>query len=97
VSDHTKDLGKMFSVLRNYKLKLNPTKCVFGATSRKFLGFLITTRGVEVNPEKIEAIINMSEPRTIHEIQWLAALSRFLTRSAEKSLSFFKSFGLPHS
>jgi len=73
-SDHVKDLHETFSVLRKYKLKLNSAKCmlgtcVFGMTLGKFLEFLITSRGIEVNLEKTEAIINMNETQTIRDIQ----------------------------
>jgi len=93
-SDHVKGLTEMFSIRRKYKLKLNLMNCIFEATSGKFLGFLITNRGIEVNLEKIEVIINMSKPRTISVIQRLngriAALTCFLVRPVEKSLPFFK-------
>ncbi|KAL0415480.1 UNVERIFIED_CONTAM: Polyprotein P3 [Sesamum latifolium] len=92
--DHTKDLEKTFSVLRKYKLKLNPSKCTFGVQGGRFLGFMVTQRGIEANPLKIKAIIDMKAPTCINEVQRLtgriAALSRFISKSAEKSLPFFK-------
>ncbi|KAL0361193.1 UNVERIFIED_CONTAM: Retrovirus-related Pol polyprotein from transposon [Sesamum radiatum] len=92
--DHTKDLEKTFSVLRKYKLKLNPAKCAFGVQGGYFLGFMVTQRGIEANPLKIKAIIDMKDPTCINEVQRLivriAALSRFISKSAEKSLPFFK-------
>src|SRR3954470_10224949 len=75
-------------------MKLNPQKCVFGVGSCKFLGFMITNRGIEANPEKIKAICDMKEPTTLNDIQKLngrlVALSRFLSRGAERALPFLK-------
>src|SRR3954471_12404868 len=94
--DHIKDLRETFDVLKKYNMKLNPQKCVFGVTTGKFLGFMVTNRGIEANPDKIKAIFDMEEPRTLHDIQKLneklAALSRFLVKGAEKSLPFLKLF-----
>ncbi|XP_022875765.1 uncharacterized protein K02A2.6-like [Olea europaea var. sylvestris] len=56
VDDHITDLEKVFSTLRKYNMKLNPTKCAFGVASGKFLGFMITNRGIEANPDKIQAL-----------------------------------------
>ena len=50
VPDHIEDLGNVFQILRNYKLRLNATKCSFGVGSEKFLGYMVTHRGIEVNP-----------------------------------------------
>ncbi|KAL0409439.1 UNVERIFIED_CONTAM: Polyprotein P3 [Sesamum radiatum] len=92
--DHTKDLKETFSVLRKYKLKLNPANCAFGVQGGRFLGFMVTQRGIEANPLKIKVIIDMKVPTCINEVQRLtgriAALSRFISKSAEKSLPFFK-------
>ena len=75
-------------------MKLNPSKCVFGVTSGKFLGFMVSQRGIEANPKKVQAIINMTSPRIIKEVQKLtgriAALNRFVSRAMEKCLPFFK-------
>ncbi|KAL0411905.1 UNVERIFIED_CONTAM: Pro-Pol polyprotein [Sesamum latifolium] len=93
-ADHVKDLEETFSVLRKYKLKLNPAKCAFGVQGGHFLGFMVTQRGIEANPLKIKAIIDMKAPTCLNEAQRLtgriAALSRFISKSAEKSLPFFK-------
>ncbi|KAL0434704.1 UNVERIFIED_CONTAM: hypothetical protein Sradi_0178300 [Sesamum radiatum] len=92
--DHVNDLEETFSVLRKYKLKLNPGKCAFGVQGGRFLGFMITQRGIEANPSKIKAILDMKAPSNVKEVQQLtgriAALSRFISKSAEKSLPFFK-------
>ncbi|XP_073119968.1 uncharacterized protein [Henckelia pumila] len=88
------DLGETFATLRSYGIKLNPEKCVFGVRGGKFLGYMVTERGIEANPEKVQAIRSMSHPRNLQEVQRLvgriAALSRFISRSAHRSLPFFK-------
>jgi hypothetical protein len=80
--------------MRRAGLKLNPDKCVFGVTKGKILGCLISAKRIEANPDKIKAIREMEEPKTKKDIQKLngrvAALNRFISRSAERSLPFFK-------
>ncbi|XP_072073832.1 uncharacterized protein [Arachis hypogaea] len=75
-------------------MKLNPDKCAFGVQSGKFLGFMLTCRGIEANPEKCQAVLNMRSPKTVKEVQQLtgrlAALARFLPRIAHRSHHFFK-------
>ena len=92
--DHIQDLCETFANLRQHGLKLNPEKCVFGVRRDKLLGCMITERGIEANPEKIEAIRQMKPPTTKKEVQKLtgrlASLNRFISRSAEKCLPFFK-------
>ncbi|KAL0449334.1 UNVERIFIED_CONTAM: hypothetical protein Slati_1489800 [Sesamum latifolium] len=92
--DHVKDLEETFSVLRKYKLKLNPGKCAFGVRGGRFLGFMVTQRGIEANPSKIKAILDMKAPSNVNEVQRLTgritALSHFISKSTEKSLPFFK-------
>ena len=65
------DLRETFATLRQYQMKLNPSKCAFGVTSGKFLGFMVSQRGIEANPEKVRAILNMMSPKTIKEVQKL--------------------------
>ncbi|KAK8921231.1 hypothetical protein KSP39_PZI020106 [Platanthera zijinensis] len=92
--DHLKDLVKCLRILRQYGMRLNPSKCAFGITSGKFLGFMVTQRGIEANLEKIKALEEMSPPRSLKDVQWLngriTALSRFLARTGDKYLPFFK-------
>ena len=92
--DHIADLRETFANLRKHGLKLNPEKCVFGVRRGKLLGCMITERGIEADPVKIEAIRKMRPPSTKKEVQKLtgrlASLNRFISRSAEKSLPFFK-------
>lgn len=93
-NNHVDDLEKAFSILQRYKMKLNPTKCAFGVSSGKFLGFIISQRGIEANLEKIKIIQESVPLRNINEVQKLtrrlAALGRFLSKSAERCLPFFK-------
>ena len=65
---HLDDLKEMFTTLKQYQMKLNPAKCVFGVVSGKFLGFMVSQRGIEANSEKVQAIINMSSPKTVKEV-----------------------------
>uniref|UniRef100_A0A2N9HHE1 Uncharacterized protein n=1 Tax=Fagus sylvatica TaxID=28930 RepID=A0A2N9HHE1_FAGSY len=92
--DHLTDLKETFQALRTYNMKLNPEKCAFGVSSGKFLGFMVSQRGIEANPDKIKAILEMSPPTTVKEVQSLtekaAALNRFVSRSTDKCLPFFK-------
>jgi hypothetical protein len=88
------DLEETFASLREYQWKLNPNKCVFGVPSGKLLGFIISHRGIEANPEKISAITNIKAPTCIKDVQKLtgsmAALNRFISRLGERGLPFFK-------
>ena len=90
---HLEDLKECFETLRVHNMKLNPDKCTFALGAGKFLGFLVSQRGIEVNPEKIQAILDMHPPRTIREVQRLtgrlAALRRFISKLAERCLPFF--------
>ncbi|XP_074355946.1 uncharacterized protein LOC141695611 [Apium graveolens] len=92
--DHIKDLKECFDNLGRYNMKLNPEKCAFGVPSGKFLGFLVSERGIEANPEKINAIIEMKIPQTQKDIQKLAecltALRRFIPKLTERCLPFFE-------
>jgi hypothetical protein len=91
---HVSDLAETFANMRRAGLKLNPEKCVFGVTKGKNLGCLIFAKRIEANPDKINVIREMEEPKTKKDIQELnyrvAALNRFISRSAERSLPFFK-------
>ncbi|CAL8133320.1 unnamed protein product [Prunus armeniaca] len=69
--DHLRNLSLMFDKLKKYNMRLNPSKCAFGVSSGKFMGFMISQRGIEANPEKIRALIDMQVPRTKKEVQSL--------------------------
>ena len=93
VSEHLGDLRVIFKILRSYKLRLNASKCSFSLRSSKFLGYMVTHKGIEVNPDQIKAINNMRTPRNPKEVQKLtgmaAALNRFISRSVDKCRPFF--------
>ncbi|KAK1563647.1 hypothetical protein Q3G72_030594 [Acer saccharum] len=81
---HSEDLKETFDVLRKYKMKLNPSKCVFGVPSGRFLGFQVHQRGIEVNPEKIKALEGMASPKTLKDVQRLTGCLASLNRSGDK-------------
>ncbi|KAJ9557119.1 hypothetical protein OSB04_011733 [Centaurea solstitialis] len=91
--DHIHHLKKSIDILRQYKMKLNPTKCSFGVRAGKFLGYMVTQRGIEASPEQIKAIIEIQSPRNVKEVQKLtgrvAALNRFISRSSDKCHLFY--------
>nr|XP_023905555.1 uncharacterized protein LOC112017322 [Quercus suber] len=93
VSEHLGDLGYIFDVLRKHRLRLNASKCSFGVGSGKSLGYIITHRGIEVDPDQIRAIQNLRPPQNPKEIQKLAgmitALNRFISRSADRCRPFY--------
>ncbi|XP_056689717.1 uncharacterized protein [Spinacia oleracea] len=75
-------------------MKLNPKKCVFGVKSGKFLGFMVSERGIDANPDKVQAALDLPEPKTKRDVQRLtgrlAALSRFISKASDKGAPFFK-------
>ncbi|KAI5352126.1 hypothetical protein L3X38_005017 [Prunus dulcis] len=92
--EHLHNLSIMFGILKDYRMRLNPMKCAFGVSSGKFLGFMISQRGIEANPEEIKAIIDMERPKTTKDIQSLtgrvAALTHFISKATDKCVPFFK-------
>ena len=66
--DHLDDLRETFDTLRLFNMKLNPNKCAFGVTAGKFFGFIVSQRGIEVNPEKVRAIMELEPPRMVKEV-----------------------------
>ena len=93
VSEHVMDLVSIFETLREHKLHLNVSKCSFGVGSGKFLEYMVTHRRIEVNPDQIKVINNLQPLRNPKEVQKLigmmAALNRFISRSADRCKSFF--------
>ena len=67
-SAHLDDLQEMFTTLKQYQMKLNPSKCAFGVASGKFLGFMVSQKGIEANLEKVRAILGMTSPKTVKEV-----------------------------
>jgi hypothetical protein len=92
--EHISDLVETFGNMRAANLKLNPEKCVFGIHKRKVLGCLVSTKGIEVNPNKIRALVDMQDPVSMKDVQKLtgrvAAPNRFIPKAAERSLPFFQ-------
>ena len=92
--DHLDDLRETFDTLCSYNMKLNPNKCMFAVMARKFSGFMVSQRGIEVNPDKIRAIIEMAPSRNVREVQSLngqvAALNRFISKAMDKCLPSFR-------
>ena len=92
--DHLEHLKEAFEVLRTHKMMLNPAKCAFGVGSGKFPGLMVSKRGIEANPDKIRAILDMESPTSVRDVQKItgriAALGRFVSKSGDKCLPFFK-------
>ncbi|RDX96689.1 Retrovirus-related Pol polyprotein from transposon 17.6, partial [Mucuna pruriens] len=84
---HCETLGRVFEVLRRHQLRLNREKCSFGVQVGRFLGFILTERGIEANPDKCRAVISMRSPQNVKEVQLLmgrvTALSRFISKASE--------------
>ena len=91
---HYTELKETFATLRQYQMKLNPSKCAFGVALGNFLGFMVSQKGIEVNSKKVQAILNMTSPKIVKEVQKLtgriAALNRFVSKAKDKCLPFFK-------
>ncbi|XP_074377973.1 uncharacterized protein LOC141719490 [Apium graveolens] len=97
-NDHIEHLMEMFNILRGFRMKLNPQKCVFGVESGKFLGFMVNHRGIEANPAKIKALLDMKSPTSVKQVQSLtgriATLNRFVSKSSDRCNEFFKAIKL---
>ncbi|XP_070005247.1 uncharacterized protein [Nicotiana sylvestris] len=92
--DHISHLSDTFQVLWKFNMKLNPEKCAFDVASGKFLGFLVSNYGIEVNPTQIKAIEEIPDKLTIRKKMQrltgrIAALGRFISESSEKCIKFF--------
>ncbi|GJV65883.1 reverse transcriptase domain-containing protein [Tanacetum coccineum] len=89
-----RDIVETFKTLREINMKLNPKKCAFGMREGTFLGYKVNTDGLRVCPDKVEAVLNLPSPRCLKDVQKLngklASLNRFMSKSAKKSLPFFK-------
>ena len=93
VSEHVRNLGDIFEILRRHKLCLNASKCSFGVGLGKFLGYMITYRGIEVSLDQIRVVNSFQPPRNPKEVQRLigmvVALNRFISRSEDRCRPFF--------
>ena len=91
--EHTHHLQEVFHLLMRYDMKLNPSKYAFGISASKFMGFVVTQRGIEVNPDQIKAVMETPTPSNKNELQRLTgklvALGRFITRFIDKLRRFF--------
>ena len=91
--DYAEHLQETFELLRAYGMKLNPSKCAFGVSASRFLGFMVTQRGIEANPAQLKAILESSAPAFRKEVQQLtsrlAALGRFISRFTDHLNPFF--------
>ena len=91
--DHTRHLQETFELLRRHNLKLNPLKCTFEVNSGKFLGFMVTRRGIEAHPIQLKAIMDSQTPASRKEIQQLTgrltALRQFISRFIDRLKLFF--------
>ena len=90
--DHTKDLSQVFKVLSKHGMKLSLKKYFFGVKAGKFLDFIVSQKGIEANPKKIQAIMNMMPPKIVNEVQKLneriTALKRFINYLAKRCMPF---------
>ena len=90
---HIEDFQGVFEVLRQHKLLLNADKCAFKVGAGKFLGYLTTNRGIEVNPDQIEAVKRLKPPSNPKEVQvltgMLATLNWFISKLADRCRSFY--------
>ena len=94
VSEHVGDLGDIFEILRKHKLCLNASKWSFGMGSGKFLGYMVTHCGIEVDPDQVKTINSLQPPQNPKEVQKLTgmtiALNWFISRSVDRCRSFFQ-------
>ena len=97
--DHTKHLQEAFELLRRYDMKLNPLKCAFGVSSGKFLGFMVTQRGIEANPIQLKAIMDsqaLTYKKGMQQLTGrLATLGRFISRFTDRLKPFLSYSGEP--
>ena len=88
--DHLDNLKETFDTFCSYNMKLNPSKCAFGVTAGKFLGFMVSQRGIEVNPNKVQAIMELTPKKNVKEVQSLngkvAALNKFVSIATDRCL-----------
>ncbi|XP_028071749.1 uncharacterized protein LOC114274078 [Camellia sinensis] len=94
VAHHLRDLEQVFGILKTHKLQLNASKCAFGVGSGKFLGYMVTRRGIEANPAQIKALQDLEAPTKAKELQKFAGmattLNRFISQSSDRMKPFFQ-------
>ena len=88
------NLRKLFERLRKFELKLNPAKCTFGVTSGKLLGFVVSKKGIEIDPDKVRTIQDLPPPRTQKKVRSLLGrlnyIARFISQMTAKCDPIFK-------
>ena len=91
--DHAEHLQETFELLRAYGMKLNPSKCTFRVSAGRFLGFMVTQRGIEANTAQLKTILDSLAPASRKDVQqltiWLTALGRFISRFIDRLKPFF--------
>ena len=87
--DHVTHLQEAFELLMAYDMKLNPSKCAFGVSVGRFLGFMVTYRGIEANPTQLKAILESPAPSSRKWVQKLTDLGRFISRFTDRLNPFF--------
>ena len=88
--DHLACLKKLFDRLRKYKLHLNPNKCIFGVSSGKLLGYIVSQRGIEVDLMKAKAIMDMPPPQTEKEVRGLLRRLQYISRFIAQLTSIYE-------
>src|SRR4051812_2187986 len=92
--DHLQDIREVFDLMRTHQLKMNPTKSFLGVSSGKFLGFVVTSKGIHLDPEKISSIRDMEPPRSLKELiglqEKLAYIQRFISNLSGRCQPFLK-------
>ena len=90
--DHLEDLEEVFLRLHKHKLRMNPLKCFFGVSSGKFLRFIVRKAGIELDPTKVKAILEIPSPRPLRELKGLqgklAYIQRFISNLSGKCRPF---------
>jgi len=84
-SNHLDNLRTMFNIMQAHQLKMNPTKSFFGVSSGKFLGFIVTSKGIHVDPDKVEAIQGMQSSKTLKELRGLQGKLAYIRRLSQIS------------
>lgn len=94
ISTHSQELGPILDRMEKFKLQLNPKKCAFRVTSGKLLGYIISKKGIEVDPEKVQAIMEILPPKNISQMRSLQgrlqSIRRFISQLADKAQPFTK-------
>ncbi|PKI53830.1 hypothetical protein CRG98_025771 [Punica granatum] len=92
--DHLVNLKRLFDRLKKYKLRLNSAKCTFGVKSGKLLGFVVSEKGIEVDPDKVKAIMELHPPSTVCKVRSflgrLSYIEHFIANLTEKCQPLFR-------